>query len=180
MQKFTIFNMPVAIAVAYAWGDYTRLPLSANMSFYWWSPDPTFLELSPLNVKFPPHKSREFAQNVLTSEASAAVISSLVSPDLAVLAPIVETFIDKLSLPMIEMDQILLDQKSTGDTWDNVTCRWMQANRAMWQRWIPDESECFGGFGLYDSVMQQFVSERVNAINKIVCQATNKFWRAGL
>ena len=66
---------------------------------------------------------------------------------------------------------MLLDQKTTGDTWRNVTCRWIKANRAIWQKWIPDESECFAGFGLYDTVLQDFADARVNATNKIVCQA---------
>lgn len=171
MQKFTVFQMPVAIAVAASWTDYTTLPLSGDMPLYWWSPDPTFLELSPLVVKFPTHNSREFSQNILTSEASEAVVSSLVSQDLAILAPSVERFIDSIDLPQIHMDAILLDQKNTGDSWENVTCRWMQANRAVWQAWIPDESACFPGFGLYDSVLKDFTNERVNATNKIECQA---------
>ena len=171
MQKFTIFNMPAAIAVASSWGSYTELPLETNMSFYWWSPDPTFLELSPLVVKFPPHSGREYSQNMFTTESTAAVISALVSPDLAEMAPVVEIFIDNLFLPMSEMDQILLDQKSTADSWDNVTCRWIQANQATWQTWIPDESKCFAGFGLYDSVLKTFTNARLGATNKIVCQA---------
>ena len=60
MHKFTFHNMPVAIAVAPAWSDYSSLPLSGNMAFYWWGPDPTFLELSPIRVKFPAHKPKEY------------------------------------------------------------------------------------------------------------------------
>lgn len=98
-------------------------------------------------------------------------MNSIVSADLAVLAPFVEAFVDKLDLPIAEMNKMLLDQKNTGDTWRNVTCRWVTANRAIWQKWIPDESECFPGFGLYDHVLQGFTDSRVNATNKVVCQA---------
>ena len=171
MQKFSLFNMPLAIAVAGSWSDYTTLPLSGLMSFYWWAPDPTFLELSPLVVKFPPHQRSEFRRGRFTSEASRAVVSSLVSPDLAVLAPVVEGFIDKLDLPMSQMDEILLEQSRTLKSWEEVTCDWILMNQLSWQKWIPDESACAPGFGLYDSVLQTFTNVRVNAANKIVCEA---------
>ena len=66
MQKFTTWNMPVAVGVAATWGDYTTLPLAGNMAFYWWSPDPTFLELSPLRVEFPDFNKREHAHKKST------------------------------------------------------------------------------------------------------------------
>jgi len=171
MQKFTLFNMPVAIAIAATWSDYTQLPLSIDMPLYWWSPDPTFLELNPMVVKYPEHNSREFSQGLFSSEASQAIISTLVSQDLIILAPMVHNFADNFDLPKSEMDAMLLDQKTTGHAWEEVTCRWIKSNQAIWQAWIPDESECFPGFGLYDSVLQDFTDERVNATNKIVCQA---------
>eukprot|EP00435_Cladocopium_sp_Y103_P054212 s328_g17.t1 len=171
MQKFTIFQMPCAIAVSGSWTDYTQLPLSGDMSFYWWTPDPTFLELSPMPVDFPAHKAAEFARNIQTSQPKASVISSIASPDLAILAPLIESFADKVEMPLSTIDALLLDQKETADTWQDVTCRWIKANQAVWRRWIPDESECFPGFGLYDSVLNDFVDERANASNKIVCQA---------
>ena len=171
MQKFTVFNMPIAVGIAATWTDYTELPVSVNMPFYWWSPDPTFLEINPIVVKFPEHNAREFREGLMTSAASQAIISKLISQDLILLAPIIQSFVKNLDLPLSEMEAMLLDQKNTQDTWEEVTCRWMKANRVMWQTWIPDESECFPGFGLYDSVLQKFTDVRVNATNKIVCQA---------
>eukprot|EP00435_Cladocopium_sp_Y103_P019499 s231_g4.t1 len=171
MQKYTIFNMPGAIAVAASWGEYTQLPLSGDVSFYWWTPDPTFLELAPLQVEFPPYNAREFAENIQTSSASAAGINTLVSQDLYMLAPLIEKFADRVEISLSQMDEILLDQKNTGDTWENVTCRWIEANRATWQRWIPDESQCYPGFGLFDPIQNDFTFDRVNATNQIGCQA---------
>lgn len=101
----------------------------------------------------------------------AAKINTIVSQDLAILAPTVEKFADNLQLTLSQMDTILLDQKNTGDSWENVTCRWIKANRAVWQKWIPDESECAPGFGLFDYVLRDFTNKRVNATNKIVCEA---------
>ena len=171
MQKFTTWNMPVAVGVAATWGDYTTLPLAGNMAFYWWSPDPTFLELAPLRVEFPDFNAREHAQGIQTSQLNAISIDTLVSRDLPVLAPIVDRFADNLEISQAQMDALLLEQKNTGDSWENVTCRWVLANRATWQKWIPDQSACFPGFGLYDTVEKDFVEKRENATNQITCQA---------
>jgi len=171
MQKFTTWNMPVAVGVAATWGDYTTLPLAGNMAFYWWSPDPTFLELSPLRVEFPDFNKREHDQGIQTSQLNAISIDTLVSRDLPVLAPMVDRFADNLEISQAQMDALLLEQKNTGDSWENVTCRWVLANRATWQKWIPDQSACFPGFGLYDTVVKDFVEMRENATNQITCQA---------
>lgn len=171
MQKFTVWNMPLAVGVAASWGDYTQLPLSGEHTFYWWTPDPTFLELAPLPLQFPPFNAREFAQSILTSSGSSTSIDTIVSQDLAILAPTVEKFADKLQLTLSQMDEILLDQKNTGDSWENVTCRWILANRATWQKSIPDESECAPGFGLFDQILSEFTDTRVNVTNKIICEA---------
>ncbi len=126
-------------------------------------------------VKFPQFKSEEWQQGVLTTESASAVISALSSRDLEILAPVVERFVDSVDLPVTEMDAILLDHKDRGldyseTSWRNVTCTWLRNNRAMWQNWIPDESVCYPGFGLYDTVSEQFTDDR-NVTNKIVCQA---------
>ena len=175
MQKYTIFNMPVACAVAATWGDYTTLPQESNMIFYWWTPDPTFLDLAPITVKFPDYKAEDYLRGLLTSESSAATVSAVSSRDMQILAPLVERFADLVYLPMREMDTMLLDHKTrlldnSEESWRNVTCNWLRNNRAMWQTWIPDETVCFPGFGLYDSVLKQFTDDR-NVTNKIICQA---------
>ena len=49
----------------------------------------------------------------------------------------------------------------------------------VWKSWIPDESQCFPGFGLYDSVLEDFTEQRVNASNPIVCKAW-KCWKRSI
>eukprot|EP00438_Fugacium_kawagutii_P005969 Skav202220 [mRNA] locus=scaffold2694:22516:23435:+ [translate_table: standard] len=171
MQKFTFHNMPVAIAVASDWTNYQELPQSGEMTFYWWAPDPTFLDLDPILLQFPPYNAKEYSEGLYRTSASEIDINTIVSPDLAVLAPIVESFADKIDLPMSEMNALLLDQKTSEDSWENVTCRWLMANEDIWRGWIPDESECYPGFGLYDSIEDDFTDVRVNVTNKIVCKA---------
>ena len=136
----------MALAVAASWGDYTTLPLSGEITMYWWTPDPTFLDLSPMALKFPPYNAAEFARNIQTSEAAAANIDTLVSRDLEILAPVVERFADLVEIPLPHMENILKDHKNKAldnseSSWRNVTCEWLRANRALWESWIPDESE---------------------------------------
>lgn len=40
--------------------------------------------------------------------------------------------------------------------------------------WIPDESQCYPGFGLFDTIQNDFTSDRVNTTHKISCQALEK------
>eukprot|EP00434_Breviolum_minutum_P019603 symbB.v1.2.017291.t1/scaffold1325.1/size176917/17 len=131
----------MALAVAASCGDYTTLP------------DPTFLDLSPMALN----------------------IDTLVSRDLEILAPVVERFADLVEIPLPHMENILKDHKNKAldnseSSWRNVTCEWLRANRALWESWIPDESKCFPGFGLYDSVLKEYTNDR-NSTNAIVCQA---------
>ncbi|CAK9057959.1 unnamed protein product, partial [Durusdinium trenchii] len=72
---------------------------------------------------------------------------------------------------MAQINAMLLDQKNTSNSWQETTCRWLQSNKEVWKSWIPDESQCFPGFGLYDSVLEDFTEQRVNASNPIVCKA---------
>eukprot|EP00913_Durusdinium_trenchii_P020046 g18841.t1 len=172
MQKSTIHNIPLALAVARSWREYTGYPFVHPKSyFYWWVPDPTFLELQPISQVWPPYDQRGWSIGDQSSGPSATSIDKLVSRDLSILAPNVESFVSNIIIPMKQMDLILLDQKNTGDSWRNATCRWLRSNEALWRSWIPDESQCFPGFGLYDSLAQDYVGQRVNATNKIVCQA---------
>lgn len=172
MQKSTIFQIPMAIGVALSWATYTEFPFWHPKShFYWWIPDPTFLELQPLQMIFPPHDRIAYSKGDMSSATSSVSIDKLVSKDLSLLAPNVESFLSNLKVTMAQMDQVLLDQKNTSDSWRDTMCRWLHANTEVWQSWIPDESRCFPGFGLYDTVLESFTEQRVNTSNKIVCQA---------
>ena len=116
MQKFVLLNMPVALAIASSWTDYITLPLSGGMTMFWWSPDPTFLDLSPVVLMFPPHNNRDFTAGLQVSADAGAVVSAIVSQDLAVLAPSVESFVNNVHLPINQMNAMLLDQKNSGGT----------------------------------------------------------------
>ena len=83
--------------------------------FYWWIPDPTFLELQPLQVIYPPHDRIAYSQGDQSSAASAISIDKLVSRDLSILAPNVESFVKNVMVSIEQMNDMLLDQKNTSD-----------------------------------------------------------------
>jgi hypothetical protein len=41
--KATIYNIPLATAVASTFQNYANLPTDFNVMLFWWVPDPTFL-----------------------------------------------------------------------------------------------------------------------------------------
>ena len=160
MQKSFFWNIPLAIAVANSWGSFAQLPLDLKGTFYWWVPDTTFLSMAPVEIIFPPYDREARARNDYRSAASKSRISKGVSKDLSSLAPRVENFLDNLGVDMNMLNSMLLDQMNTGDSWRDVTCRWLQSNEEIWQSWLPDDTTCFGGFGLYDDVTSQFAADR--------------------
>ncbi|CAK9075314.1 unnamed protein product [Durusdinium trenchii] len=172
MHKSTKLNMPMALGVAASWSAYTEFPfLHPKSHFYWWIPDPTFLELEPVQVVYPPHDKRLFSSGDLSTATVGVSVDKHVSRDLSILAPNVENFVSKILMTLEDMNAILLDQKNTTDSWRQTTCRWLHSNQHVWQSWIPDESQCFPGFGLYDTGLDDFTNHRANTSNKIVCQA---------
>eukprot|EP00913_Durusdinium_trenchii_P028976 g27169.t1 len=76
MQKATIFNMPLAVAVAASWNEFVSLPMDYTSTFYWWQPDPTFLRKQPKKIIFPPHDP--LASAVDTGAMSLVLIAHVV------------------------------------------------------------------------------------------------------
>ncbi|CAK8999224.1 unnamed protein product [Durusdinium trenchii] len=112
MQKSTKWNMPMALGVAASWSAYTEFPfLHPKSHFYWWIPDPTFLELEPLQVIYPPTDRRAYSSGDMSTAASGISVDKHVSRDLSVLAPNVENFVSNILVTMAQMNAILLDQK---------------------------------------------------------------------
>ena len=59
MYRFTTFNMPFAIGVLKL-EKYPETPRRLSSLFYWWTPDPTFVDLDPAYIIFPPHSAEEY------------------------------------------------------------------------------------------------------------------------
>ena len=114
MQQATAWNMPIAMAIANTWGDFAAMPVAHRSLFYWWEPDPTFLELAPVEVIFPPHDRVGHANGDLKTAPSTIRLTKGVSKDLLSLAPRVENFLVNMEISMAMINAIMLDQKNTG------------------------------------------------------------------
>ena len=67
------------------------------------------------------------------------------------------------------------DQMESGDDYETVACRWLRAHGDLWKAWIPDETECFPGFGLFDSLLGTYVDNRQDPLHK-TCNSKG-FWK---
>lgn len=61
------------------------------------------------------------------------------------------------------------DQLDSNDDYETVTCRWLRANEDLWKEWLPDATNCFPGFGLFDPVSGTYVQDREDRTSK-TCQ----------
>eukprot|EP00913_Durusdinium_trenchii_P014727 g13816.t1 len=115
LQKSTSWNMPMAIAVAASWTDYQLLPLQFKSLFYWWVPDPTFLELVPEEVMFPPFDRLKWFAGDRRVSSPDIPIDKVVSQDLSMLAPNVEAFIQKFRIEMASVNEIMRETMNSED-----------------------------------------------------------------
>ena len=132
MQKAAKWNMPMAIGVGATWSNFVQLPYKHKSLFYWWVPDPTFLEMNPMSSTFPEYNELEWQIGDQSSASSALPIHKIVSRDLSSLSPRLELFVDNFVIDLASLNKILSEQMSTGDDWRSVACRWLQNNEKTW------------------------------------------------
>eukprot|EP00438_Fugacium_kawagutii_P010569 Skav229156 [mRNA] locus=scaffold622:70590:100723:- [translate_table: standard] len=163
-QKVTKWNMPFALGVGKLWGDYIQTARDFRSMFYWWVPDPTFLSMAPVSTTFPDYDKLAWAAGDVSTDANGVRIDKVVSSDLNQLSPRIQNFLENLQIEMGELNKVLLDQPLPrgGEDWEPMICRWLQNNNQTWQLgcWIPDDSDCFPKFGLYNVNTEQFVLNR--------------------
>ena len=160
MQKATAHNMPFALGVAGTWGTYTQLPIAQRAVFYWWTPDPTFLDVAPLSLVFPQHDALAHSRGDLKTQSLGIDIRTIVSWDLGRLAPKVELFLANMRMDLAKINSLLLDNMNLGESMSETVCRWILGNEAEWRSWIPDDTKCFPGFGLFDDASGDYVLNR--------------------
>lgn len=169
MQWATAYDMPVAVAVAKAWGDYVNLISSKRVLFYWWVPDSTFIQMQPHQVHFPRNNPKEWALGDKKTSLATSYISNMVSADLATKASKVRSFMSNVRFSLLEVQEMLL-QISEGSSNSHVACQWIQDNEAVWSQWIPVDTNCQEGFGMVDAA-GHFVETRSAAVACDLCSA---------
>ena len=162
MQKVTAFNIPMASTTAIDYTAFTELPKQVKSVFYWWIPDPTFLGLDPLELMFPPYDRQAWLAGDKRTASTTTSIDIAVSGDLQALAPNAKNFLENWDISIKEVDKMLLDQIETGDDSATVACRWVQNHTTIWTDWLPDTTKCFAQFGLYNTLTDQFVTDRAD------------------
>jgi len=169
MLKATVYNMPMAVAVAKTFANWASMPLVHDMVLYWWVPDSTFLRLAPQAITFPANNRDEWRKGNRKTESSGVPIEKLVSHDLFELAPDVEELLRRFEISLETIDAIMLDQLNTDDGDFDVACRWLQANEDKWTTWVPEQGKCFTQFGMYNEQTKAFLATREDVV--ITCQA---------
>lgn len=160
MQKAAFLSMPLAWTVGKTWNDFTTLPMDYTTMFYWWTPDTTFLRLDAKSLIFPPHDWREFERGMLRSTATSISIDKYISQDLNRLAPEIEELMMAYMVDLKDVNDIMLDELETGDSYFDTACRWLRGNSDRWVKWLPDKTKCFARYGLYHENKDVFVSNR--------------------
>lgn len=174
LLKATVYNMPVATAVASSFANYGLLPNSYDMMLYWWVPDPTFLRLTPMKITFPEHDPDAWAKGDSRTAARDVSIDKHVSQDLESLAPEVVELISRLTMSLDTVNKLMLNQLDTGDSNFDVACRWLKENEhneKSWSSWLPERGKCFSQFGMYSERTQTFLMKRNDSDSAITCRA---------
>jgi len=139
-------------------------------SFYWWQPDPTFLSLDAVRTLFEPFDRAAQGRGILLTDFEAISVDKYASFDLKSLAPTVYELLSAFSLDLNLVNKLMKDQMDSGDTPDVVACRWLKANKAIWEQWLPDPTECYPQFGLYNEKTKEFVEDREDP-SRLTCRA---------
>ncbi|CAE7834478.1 unnamed protein product, partial [Symbiodinium sp. CCMP2592] len=159
MQKATAYDIPMALGVA---RDLGALPKQRTTTFYAWVPDTSFFELQPASITFPPNDINAHLNGDKRTAAPDSLVAKVVSQDLSSLSPRLEDFLRNMRYNLKNVNDMMGDLLKTGDSHRDVACRWLLDNRGVWESWLPDETKCFPGFGLYDTNLSDFISNRDN------------------
>ncbi|CAE7581088.1 unnamed protein product [Symbiodinium sp. CCMP2592] len=171
LQKSAAFDMPLALAKPIDGIQRERLPSNFRMAFFNLAPGSTFLELRPQVVHFPTHDALAWSRGDLRTMLSGSLSQKVVSRDLRVLAPSVVEMLTRMEMSNAMVDQLLTDHVSSGQSIDQAVCQWLLGNREVWSSWIPDETQCSPGFGLYNISDDQFLLGRMSHADLIGCKA---------
>eukprot|EP00929_Paragymnodinium_shiwhaense_P068154 TRINITY_DN3424_c0_g1_i4.p1 TRINITY_DN3424_c0_g1~~TRINITY_DN3424_c0_g1_i4.p1 ORF type:complete len:1379 (-),score=296.37 TRINITY_DN3424_c0_g1_i4:391-4527(-) len=154
MHQVTAQEVPVALAVA-PWSDYLVVPRLAEVMFYWWEPDLTFIDMGPANVVFPPHKAGQWAAGDYRTAYDATTCMKFVHLKFktAVGAWAAYTLAQRIGINKVTLDEMMVDVKSQnrGGQEELTACEWLKANTAVWDRWLVDPRMCRTGYGLVKS-----------------------------
>ena len=97
-------------------------------------------------------------------------VETVVNTDISKWAPEVLTFLKGMRFGTQEMSQLLVN--SSGKDWNgllNVACEWIKQNENVWRSWVPLQSSCLPGQGMFATTTQSFVHTRGNTTTCQTC-----------
>eukprot|EP00929_Paragymnodinium_shiwhaense_P068156 TRINITY_DN3424_c0_g2_i2.p1 TRINITY_DN3424_c0_g2~~TRINITY_DN3424_c0_g2_i2.p1 ORF type:complete len:1292 (-),score=219.66 TRINITY_DN3424_c0_g2_i2:432-4307(-) len=149
MHQVTAQEVPVALAVA-PWSDYLVVPRLAEVMFYWWEPDLTFIDMGPANIVFPPHNSGQWAVGDYRTAYDATTCMKFAHIGLRIAGWDAFSLLERLSINKVTLDEMMVDVKrnSRGGQEELTACEWLKANPTEWDRWLVDPRICRIGYGL--------------------------------
>lgn len=146
MMIAVAYKIPIALATAKSMAVFEVLLRAKRTIFYSWTPDPLFIDIAAQSLVLPEHDPVAFAAGDYRTQSPAQTLYKLVSGDLQQAANIMFEFLQRFTMPDKMIGDLLL--QSQHDSMQNLTCKWIKANRELWQTWILSETDCFLGQGL--------------------------------
>ncbi|CAE7597097.1 SVEP1 [Symbiodinium natans] len=178
LQKSAVWNMPLAIAstVGALGSPGWEIPRHHRVLWFCGSDMRLFDGIQRELLQFPPHNAVAWRNGDVTSMLEGFSNMKWVSHDLGFLVPAAEFLVNKIDVSAQDVDDALDDfaqiaaRGDSGDPWFEAACNWLLGNRGVWASWIPDETQCWPGFGLYDASTGEFQVDRSDPRN-LRCKA---------
>jgi len=171
VQRSVAYNLPIAFGVA-EWNDFVEIPKTFACFFYWWTPDDTFVELSPKQLIYPPTSAYEWSQGIFTTATQDLKVVKLGSYDLPFLAPDVIDLLAKAQLELSTVEELIKSARANASGLTPrhvVACNWLKHNSARWLDWIPKPTRCKVGYGLLNEALGDFTTSRAQATTCRAC-----------
>ena len=120
---------------------------------------------------FPPFSQQEWAVGDLSSEAASLPLKKVVNFQLPSLAPDLIKFLEESTFELQNVKDMMTDLLANpSDSRHDVACRWLRTNEATWGRWIPDQSSCSPGQGMFHELQNEYVDSRSANVSMIQCR----------
>eukprot|EP00434_Breviolum_minutum_P026215 symbB.v1.2.023175.t1/scaffold2102.1/size90421/5 len=174
-QKAFFYNMPVAFAVANSTANWLGINKQLQSLLYAFTPDSRLQLYSPKPIQFPELSAAEFNQGIFRTMNAKSTLYKAASSALASAADRARGLLANLALAGLDMEAMLTTYaQSSGPDGDLppdgflAACTWALANRDLWEKWVPKETDCSSGLGLVD-LQQNFVTEVSAAVECATC-----------
>jgi len=113
MHRSAVFSIPLGVGVASSYENYLVVPKIYKSTFYYWTPDDSFLDLNTVKVTFPEHNAYAHLQGDLTTASSHTPLAKLTSYDLGYLAPDLFKLLENSALDIDTIMELLRESQAT-------------------------------------------------------------------